>query len=158
MWLATSILTLGYLWNRIRVQGGAYGAGIQVDRSGNIYSWSYRDPTPSRTLKTDAGAAEYLRAFAEKGEDLDQYIISALNELNPLLNPRDKGSLADARYLNGYTREDAERIRKQILYAVPEDLIRCAEWLDPFSRDGAVCVVAHRDALKKCNGLTVRDL
>ena len=44
------------------------------------------------------------------------------------------------------------------LYAVPEDLVRCAAWLEPFSREGAVCVVAHQDALKECNGLTIRDL
>ena len=37
MWLACSILSLGYYWNRIRVQGGAYGAGIQLDRTGNIF-------------------------------------------------------------------------------------------------------------------------
>lgn len=158
MWLATSVLSLGYLWNRVRVQGGAYGAGMQIDRSGNIWSWSYRDPTPARTLGADAGAADFLRAFAEQGEDLDQYIISALNELNPLLSPRDRGSLADGRYMNGYTREAAEEIRKQILFAVPEDLVRCAAWLEPFSREGAVCVVAHRDALEDCEGLTVKDL
>ena len=158
MWLAASILSLDYLWNLIRVQGGAYEAGIQVDRNGNIYSWSYRDPTPEKTLEADSGAAEYLRTFAERGEDLDQYIISTLNELNPLLSPRDKGSLADARYMNRYFREDAEKIRRQILHAVPEDLVRCAEWLDPFRRDGAVCVVANGDALKNCKGLTIRDL
>ena len=158
MWLASSILTLGYLWNRVRVQGGAYGAGIQIDRAGNIFSFSYRDPTPVKTLGADGGAAAYLRAFAEKAEELDQYIISALNELNPLLSPRDKGSLADGRYMNGYTREEAEKIRRQILHTVPEDLVRCAEWLEPFSREGAVCVVAHREALEKCEGLTVRDL
>ena len=60
--------------------------------------------------------------------------------------------------MTGYTREEAERIRREILHAVPEDLIRCAGWLDAFSRDGAVCVVAHQDALKECDGLTVRDL
>ena len=60
--------------------------------------------------------------------------------------------------MNGYTREEAEKIRRQILYAVPEDLIRCAGWLEAFSQDGAVCVVAHRDALKACKGLTVKDL
>ena len=158
IWLASSILTLGYLWNRVRVQGGAYGAGMQVDRSGNIFTYSYRDPTPAKTLEADSGAAGFLRAFAEKGEDLEQYIISSLNELNPLLSPRDKGSLADGRYMNGYTREEAERIRRQILHAEPGDLVRCAEWLDAFSREGAVCVVAHEDALKECSGLTIRDL
>ena len=158
MWLAASILTLEYLWNKVRVQGGAYGAGMQVDRSGNLFSYSFRDPTPAKTLDVDGGAADFLRIFAKQGGDMDQYIISALNELNPLLSSRDRGSLADGRYMNGYTREEAERIRRQILCAVPEDLIRCAEWLDAFSREGAVCVVAHQDALKDCDGLTIRDL
>jgi hypothetical protein len=158
MWLAASILTLGYLWGRIRVQGGAYGAGIQIDRTGNIFSYSFRDPTPAKTLKADAGAAAYLEEFASQKEDLDPYIISALNELNPLLSARDKGSLADGRYMTKYTREEAERIRKQILHATPEDILRCAEWLEPFSTDGAVCVVAHKDALDDCEGLTVSDL
>ena len=158
MWLATSILSLGYLWNQVRVQGGAYGAGIQIDRAGNLFSYSYRDPTPARTLTADSGEANFLRDFAKEGEELDSYIISALNELNPLLSPRDKGSLADGRFMTGYTREEAEKIRKQILNATPEDLIRCAEWLEPFAREGAVCVVAHQDALKACDGLEISDL
>ena len=158
MWLAASILSLEYLWNRVRVQGGAYGAGLQIDRAGNIYSWSYRDPTPEKTLEADCGAAGYLREFADREEDLDQYIISALNELNPLLSPRDKGALADGRYMNGYTREEAERIRRDILHAVPEDLKRCADCLEHFSREGAVCVVANRAILKNCKGLKVKDL
>ncbi len=158
MWLAGSILTLGYLWNRVRVQGGAYGAGMSVDRSGNLFSYSFRDPTPGRTLAVGSGAAGFLRDFAEQGEDMDQYIISALNELNPLLSPRDRGALADGRYMTGYTREEAERIRRQILYAVPQDLVRCAGWLEAFDKEGAVCVVAHSDALKDCGGLTIRDL
>ena len=158
MWLASSILTLDYLWNRVRVQGGAYGAGLQVDRSGNIYTYSFRDPTPGKTLDTDSGAAAFLKAFAEEGNNLDQYIISALNELNPLLSPRNQGTLADGRIMTGYTREEAERIRREILYTVPEDLLRCARWLDAFSREGAVCVVAHQDALSECGPLTIQDL
>jgi hypothetical protein len=158
MWLATSILSLGYLWNVVRVQGGAYGAGIQIDRAGNLFSYSYRDPTPAKTLNADSGEAGFLLDFVKRGENLDSYIISALNELNPLLSPRDKGSLADGRFMVGYTREEAERIRKQILHATPEDLIRCAEWLESFAREGAVCVVAHQDALKACEGLEISDL
>jgi len=158
LWLAASILSLEYLWNRVRVQGGAYGAGLQADRSGNLFSYSYRDPAPARTLGADRGAAEYLRDFARRGEDLDPYIISALNDLNPLLSPRDKGALADARWMNGYTREEAERIRKQILNAGNADLTRAAECLEAFSEKGAVCVVAYPEALDACAGLNVSDL
>ena len=158
MWLAASILTLAYLWNRIRVQGGAYGAGIQADRSGNLASYSYRDPTPARTLTADSGAAEFLRNFAANGEDLDPYIISALNDLNPLIGARDRGVLADSLYMSGYTFEMKETLRRQILNTTPDDLLRCAEWLEAFSREGAVCVVAHQDALAACEGLEISDL
>ena len=158
MWLAAGVISLGYLWNRVRVQGGAYGSGLSVDRAGNVFTYSYRDPTPGKTLTVDAGISDYLREFARSGEKLDKYIISALNELNPLLSPRDKGAQADARYLIGITREDTERIRQEVLHATMEELLACGEWLDEFARTGAVCVVAHEDALKECEGLILSEL
>ena len=158
MWLAGGILTLGYYWNRIRVQGGAYGAGIQIDRNGNLFSYSFRDPTPGKTLTADSGASAYLREFATGGENLDRYIISALNEMNPLLSPRDKGALADARMLTGYTREENERIRREVLNTTPEQLAACGEWLDRFAEEGSICIVAHGDALVQCEDLDIRDL
>ena len=158
MWLASNILTLGYLWNKVRVQGGAYGAGFQTDRNGNVFSYSFRDPTPGKTLSADYEASEYLKAFVRNGENLDKYIISSLNELNPLLSPRDKGALADARQLTGYKREDAEKIRKDILEADGEDLIRCGEWLDRFARDGCVCVAAPQEELDECGELEITEL
>jgi len=158
LWLAGSILSLDYLWNRVRVQGGAYGAGMQIDRSGNVYSYSYRDPTPGKTLLADGEAAGFLRSFAENGDVLDGYIIAALNELNPLLSPRDKGALADARLMTGYTREESERIRKEVLNTTPAQLAACGEWLDRFAAEGTVCVVAHGDALNQCSGFEISDL
>lgn len=158
MLLVSSILSLGHLWNRVRVQGGAYGAGFQVDRAGNMFSYSYRDPTPAKTLTADAEAGEYLRAFVRDGGDLVQYIISALNDLNPLLSARDKGALADGRYLTGITRKEWNRLLSQVLHTTPEDLLRCAGLLEEFSREGAVCVVGYEDALKACGGLDVNDL
>jgi hypothetical protein len=158
MWLAASLLSLGYLWNKVRVQGGAYGAGFQIDRAGNICSYSFRDPTPARTLTVNSGASAFLREFAKTGENLDRYIISALNELNPLLSPRDKGALADARMLNSYTREESERIRKEVLCTTPEQLVSCVEWLDRFASEGNVCVVANEEALQQCEGLEILDL
>ena len=158
LWLASSILSLDYLWNRVRVQGGAYGAGLQADRSGNIFTYSYRDPTPAKTLETDAGAADFLREFAREGGNLDQYIISALNELNPLLSARDKGAVADGRYMNRITREERDRLRQEVLHATGDDLVRCADWLEAFSREGAVCAVGHGEILEACRGLEISDL
>ena len=161
LFLAANILTYSYLWNQVRVQGGAYGCGFQADRFGNLFSYSYRDPTPGRTLGVDAGAADFLRAFAaEGGEDgeLDKFIISTLNDLNPLISPRERGALADARIFGGYTRAQAEDTRKKILYATPADLRSIAGLLEAFADRGAVCVVAPEDALEKCPDLEIGEL
>ena len=158
MWLAANILSLSYLWNKVRVQGGAYGSGFSIDRNGNMYSYSYRDPTPNRTLGVHQGMSAFLREFVAGSESLDKFIISSLNDLNPLLNARDQGALADSRFLNHYTREKAEAIRKAILNATDEDLLRCGAWLDSFAQNGAVCVVAPGEFLEKCDHLEIEDL
>ena len=158
LWLAAGMLSLGYLWNRVRVQGGAYGAGLSVDRFGNLYTYSYRDPTPGRSLSVDEGLSGYLRTFAEGDESLDKYIISSLNELNPLLSPRERGVQADLRLMTGFTREEAERIRREILHATKEDLAACGAVLDDFVREGALCVVGPEEALSACEGLRISDL
>jgi len=158
MWLACGILSLGYYWNKVRVQGGAYGAGIQIDRMGNLFSYSFRDPTPAKTLLADSGSADFLRDFAKTEKNFDRYIISALNELNPLLSPRDKGALADTRAFTGYTREINERIRCEILNTTPDQLAECGEWLDAFAQEGRVCIVAHEEALRQFGCVSIRDL
>lgn len=158
VWLTSNIISLSYLWSQVRVQGGAYGTGLQIDRNGNVFTYSYRDPTPARTLNVDAGFSAFLKEFAAGAEGLDKFIISALNDVNPLLSPRDKGHLADMRWLNGYTREDAEKLRLEILHTTMDDVLSCGEWLDRFAKEGSVCVVAHTAALEACTDLEIIDL
>jgi len=158
LFLLANILTYSWLWNQVRVQGGAYGCNFQADRFGNLYSYSFRDPSPVRTLSVDAGASSFLRNFVSSGEDLDKYIISTLNDLNPLISAREKGAMADARFFGGYTRSMAEEIRRDILTARPEDLLVFTDLLDAFAEQGAVCVVGPGSLLDKCPDLEVEDL
>ena len=158
LYLLANILTLSHLWVRVRVQGGAYGCGFQVDRTGNIFTYSYRDPSPARTLSIAREASSFLKDFLAGGESLDKYVISTLNDLNPLLSPREKGSLADARFLSGYTRDQAEKLRQEILHATPADLEAAASLLDLFAEESAICVVAPGELLEKCEGLEFADL
>ena len=106
----------------------------------------------------DAGASDFLREFVASGEDLDKFIISTLNDLNPLISAREKGAIADARFFGQYTRTMAERIRRDILTAAPEDLLSLADLLDAFADHGAICVVGPGSALEKCPDLEISDL
>ena len=46
-----NILNRDYLWNNVRVKGGAYGSGFSIAKSGNSYFYSYRDPKLKETFE-----------------------------------------------------------------------------------------------------------
>jgi Zn-dependent M16 (insulinase) family peptidase len=52
MSVAANILSLAYLWNEIRVKGGAYGTSVNASRTGSYLCYSYRDPSPEKSLNT----------------------------------------------------------------------------------------------------------
>ena len=45
------IMNYEYLWQNIRVKGGAYGCSTNVGRNGDVCFLSYRDPNLERTLE-----------------------------------------------------------------------------------------------------------
>lgn len=158
--LLANVLSLEYLWNNVRVQGGAYGSGMQTDRSGNFFCYSYRDPSPARTLEVYRSMSDFARQYCEKGEDLTKFIISTVAGTEPLQSPRDQGRTADARYFAGFDRNSALKERQEILHADGDKLLPWLGTLDQMGKCGAVCVVGHAGALNACESenLTIWDL
>ncbi|MBR3643347.1 MAG: hypothetical protein IKN57_07560, partial [Parasporobacterium sp.] len=158
--VVSQILSLDFLWNQIRVQGGAYGTGLRAMREGNITTYSFRDPSPVQSLKTFDKLAVALEAFCEDDSPIDRYIISTIAETEPLFMPHQKGSVADFRYFSGVTKEDIIENRRQILNCTKKDLLSWIPFLRDFSEKGTVCVVAHDGVMDACKemGMTIADL
>lgn len=145
-----SLLSYGYLWNTVRVQGGAYGVGLIVRNNGNVGFYSYRDPSPERTLGCYKEASEFLREFARSGEDITKFIIGAVGDVSPLKTPKLKGVIATMNYLRELTYEDECRIRKEMLATSADDLLKIADTIDKICETNAVCVIAGKDKLDTC--------
>ena len=110
------VMTFGYLWNAVRVQGGAYGTGMGARLNGNLFSYSYRDPNLENTRAAYCGMADFLEEFVQQGMPLDDMIIGTLNTIDPLLDPAGICDQECIRYLKGITPEDIARIRSCLLY------------------------------------------
>jgi len=158
MYVGANIISLCYLWNRVRVQGGAYGSGMRVTPAGGIDCYSYRDPSPDKTLTAYSEMGTFLRGLAQSGEDIEKFVISTVSGTDPLVSPRDAGSMADTRYFNGISYEEEKNNRSRMLNTTKEDLARFADVLDEFVKKSAVCVVGHTAALKECGELTVLEI
>ena len=157
MKVAANILSLGFLWNRVRVQGGAYGAGINVNDRGTICHYSYRDPSPARSIGVYGEDADYITSFCESGEDLTKYVISAIGNTEPLRTPAEQGEAADMDWLDGRTEEFARKQRAEMLATDKEALLALRKALNDCAENGKVCVVGSDSALKEFDDLTVFD-
>ncbi|MBO4327749.1 MAG: insulinase family protein [Clostridia bacterium] len=154
--VASQIVSLDYLWNAVRVQGGAYGAGISVGLNGNIFTYSYRDPSPAASIEVNKNICSYLRSLKESGAALDKYIISSMNE--PLLSVRRMAAAGDNNWFAGLTPDIMRRHRREGLGTNWDDIERFCRIMEQFCEKGAVCVVAYKDALDKCEELEIKEL
>ena len=152
------ILTYGYLWNEIRVKGGAYGTGFAASRNGNVACYSYRDPSPANSLKTFEKAADYIEDLANQETDLTSYIIGTIAANEPLLAPGAKITLADASWFCGVTYDDRVKLRKEILDTSNDDLRTAATALRKAFAEAESCVVASAEALEQCGITEIKSI
>lgn len=140
----SSMMSFGYLWNMVRVQGGAYGTGMGVQMNGDIFCYSYRDPDVENTKAVYAGCADFLAEMVQEVMPLDDLIIGTLNTIDPLLDPAGICDQACTRYLKDITQVDIERIRTQILGTTNETLASLVNVLQIYEDKGIFCAVSGK--------------
>lgn len=153
MQVAAKILTYGYLWDTVRVKGGAYGTGLRISESGDVVFTSFRDPNTVSSLEIFDGAGSALRGLCKDGGTLDKYIISTIASSEPLLTTRQKAMQRVEDYLSGLTPERRQQTRREILHTTKEDMIRISDILDYLCKHAGVCVIDGKNGMKKCENL-----
>ena len=149
--VALRLLNTTYLWDKVRVQGGAYGGSSRFDlSSGNFAFLSYRDPNLLKTLEVYDGAARALRA--EIGEaDLVRSVIGVVGDLDRPEFPDAKGYSAMWRLLNGTTDDIRQQRRDEILGTSRADFLALADAIDLVAEKGHVVVLGGEAAITTAN-------
>ncbi|MCO7127065.1 insulinase family protein [Sporolactobacillus shoreicorticis] len=143
------ILSLDYLWNQVRVMGGAYGAGLALESAGNLIFWSYRDPNLKETLSIYDNAAKFVEAFDADDFEMTKYIIGTLSDLDTPLTPRGKGSMADAQYFKHITQADVQGTRDAVLDTNRTDINDFGQLLKKVTDQGLVCVLGNEGKIQE---------
>lgn len=147
------ILSYDYLWINVRVKGGAYGCMNTFLRSGESYFVSYRDPNLSDTLDVYDRIPEYIKSFSPDERDMTKYIIGTFSALDTPMNPEAKGSRSLSAYLEGFTYEQIQKERNEILNAQPEDIRRLADLVEAVLKKDSICVIGNENMIKESAGL-----
>jgi Zn-dependent M16 (insulinase) family peptidase len=146
--VVTRYLRMSWLWDKIRVQGGAYGAFSLLDRVSGVMSFlSYRDPNITKTLEVYDQTADYLIRSEFSREEVEKAIIGTIGDMDAYRLPDAKGFTAMLRHLTGETDEARQKRREAVLATTGEDFRTFGQWLRQLAAQGHVVVLGDGSAL-----------
>lgn len=143
------ILSYDYLWQNIRVKGGAYGCMCNFNRIGEGYLISYRDPNLEKTIKVYEGVVDYLKNFTVNERDMTKYIIGTMSNLDRPMNPNAKGARSMNLYMNHVTAEMIRTEREEVLNAQQEDIRALAGVVEAMLRAEQLCVIGSEEKIEE---------
>lgn len=147
-----NFLGTSYLWERVRMQGGAYGGFSTFDRQSGIQTFlSYRDPNLLKTIDNYDGVSQYLRDLDLHQDELTKSIIGTIGGIDAYQLPDAKGYTTLIRHLIGSTEAERQQMRDEVLTTTAENFRSFGETLAELNARGTVVVLGSRDAIEKAN-------
>lgn len=141
------IMSYEYLWQNVRVKGGAYGCMSNFTRTGEGYFMSYRDPNLEKTNAIYDGIPEYLEHFELGEKDMTKYIIGTISTIDQPLTPSAKGERSMNLYMSHITQDMLLRERNEILDAQAADIRALADPLRAVLSCNQLCVVGSEETI-----------
>jgi len=144
----TKYMRTAWLWEKIRVQGGAYGAvGSFSPNCGSFAFASYRDPNLSNTLETYQQTGEFLKNLTLDEDELTRSLIGAIGSIDAYLLPDAKGFMDTLRWMTGMTDEKRQKRRNEVLSTTADDFRQFGEFLT--LNNAVTSVLASKEAIEE---------
>lgn len=143
-----SMMGYDYLWNRVRVKGGAYGCMSNFGKSGDCYFVSYRDPNLDKTVDVYENAADYIENFHADERTITQYIIGAISDLDTPMTPAAKGLYSMTGYMTNLSFERVQKERDELLLVNEKTIRGLAKYIRAFMEEECLCVVGNEEKIK----------
>jgi len=144
-----TILKYDYLWNQIRVQGGAYGVFPRLTRSGLMIFCSYRDPQLKKTLDVYRRIPDFISSLDLGPEEILKYIIGTVSELDKPVTPAMKGDIILSRELQGLSQDDFQQERREVLQVTEEEIRELSGLLRDVLSKQVFCVIGSESEIRK---------
>ncbi len=150
--VARRYLSTTWLWDKVRVQGGAYGGMSSYGRiSGTFTFFSYRDPNLMGTLDNFDGASSFLKELSLSDDELTKAIIGTISDIDAYQLPDAKGYTSLVRHLAAISDENRQQLRDEILSTRPADIRAFGDALGAVRDHGHVVILGSPDAIETAN-------
>lgn len=157
--VAANALSYDYLWNEIRVKGGAYGCGFRAAGERQTAFYTYRDPAIDPSIERVERAGAWLGSFEPDEAAFEGFIVSCVSGMDAPVKPYALTKRRNTTYLAGLDPHAREERRAQMLAATPGELRSLGTDVTRIAAESPTCVFGGRDVIAKSNaGFNVIDL
>lgn len=157
--VAANALSYDYLWNEIRVKGGAYGCGFRAAGERQTAFYTYRDPAIDPSIERVKRAGAWLGCFEPDEAAFEGFIVSCVSGMDAPVKPYALTKRRNTTYLAGLDPHAREERRAQMLAATPGELRSLGTDVTRIAAESPTCVFGGRDVIAKSNaGFNVVDL
>lgn len=157
--VAANALSYDYLWNEIRVKGGAYGCGFRAAGERQAAFYTYRDPAVDPSIERVERAGAWLGSFEPDEAAFEGFIVSCVSGMDAPVKPYALTKRRNTTYLAGLDPHAREERRAQMLAATPAELRSLGADVTHIAAASPTCVFGGRDVIAKSNaGFNVVDL
>ena len=153
LFVLKNIMKNQYLWNNIRVLGGAYGCNCLFSRSGDVIFTSYRDPNLSDTNETYKKAADFIEKFSADEREMRKYIIGAISVLDTPLGASDRSGREFSLFLSETDYETLQEERTKLLNTTQEDIRELAPLIRKAMEQENICVIGSQSKIMEAKDL-----
>lgn len=157
--VAANALSYDYLWNEIRVKGGAYGCGFRAAGERQVAFYTYRDPAIDPSIERVERAGAWLGSFEPDEAAFEGFIVSCVSGMDAPVKPYALTKRRNTTYLAGLDPHAREERRAQMLAATPGELRSLGADVTRIAAESPTCVFGGREVIAKSNaGFNVVDL
>ena len=145
----TTILSYDYLWNNVRVLGGAYGSMCAFTRTGNEFFTSYRDPKLMETYEVYRQSTDYVEGFECSDRDMLKYIIGTIAKSTAPMSPEQYGSYSMRCYLTGLEYDELQRIRDEVLSTDQAKIRSLVPYIKVLADSQVYCAIGDENKIEE---------
>lgn len=149
--VAANALSYDYLWNEIRVKGGAYGCGFRAAGERQAAFYTYRDPAVDPSIERVERAGAWLGSFEPDEAAFEGFIVSCVSGMDAPVKPYALTKRRNTTYLAGLDPHAREERRAQMLAATPGELRSLGADVTHIAAESPTCVFGGRDVIAKSN-------
>ena len=148
----TRYLGATWLWDKVRVQGGAYGAFCSFDSFSGVLTFSsYRDPNILKTLENFDRCSNFLKDLKLNEDELSKAIIGTIGDLDAYQLPDAKGMTSMMRQMIGIDDDYRQKMRDQVLKTTINQFYDFAEILSASAKSGLITVLGDKSSIESAN-------